>query len=182
MSYLKKIAFVIILVVAILITFYLTKYTNFNESNSCSDNKSKDDKPIINKKKENYRLPTNIIPLNYVIKIQPFMNPNQLYFKGSVLISVNCKESTNSIELHSKDLEIDREKILIKNEDDDFDSPKFNLTDFNYKDEVLKLKLKENLNKGDNYTIYIEFKGYLHNNLVGFYRSSYIDSNTNVTR
>ena len=176
MSKTTLVSFLIVLILSILITFFITKYTatllNCNEDR-------KDKKEFIQPPdyspttKKGYSLPTNVMPSSYDIKLQAFMDPNQLCFNGSVLILINCKATTNSIQLNANDLEIDDRQIAIEN---DLDKTKIETTNIELKDQVLTLNLNSSLNVNSNYTIFIPFKANLSIILNGFYRSSYIDS------
>ena len=175
MSKAKNFSFGIILVLAILITFFTTKYTTSKqESFKCG---KEDPHPFEAPKNVSfvYRLPTSIMPLNYDLKIQPFLNPNQLYFNGSVSILVSCKESTDFIQLNANELELNKQQITVSN----LNETQLKLTTIEFKNEVLTIYLDKELVKNQNYTIHIPFKGNLTTSLSGFYRSSYTDATTN---
>ena len=187
MSKIKNFAFILVLIIAILVTFYATKYSYESYSPNVTTNDTSKDKPerIFSPeidKKQISRLTTNVVPINYDLKVQPFMRTDQFYFNGTVSILANCKEeSTDKIQLNVNGLEIANEQILIqkynaKNETE------LKISKIELKDEVLTLQLDKKLVKNQNYTIFIPFKGYLNASLSGFYKSDYNDVITNGTR
>jgi hypothetical protein len=123
------------------------------------------------------RLPKNIIPYYY-----------QLYFKfhftnetepsdylGTVRILMKCNNKTNKLILNVKSLEIDESSIIIE----DLNDPNIkininNTTIINYK-EVLIIEFEENFEVNHNYTISIDFKGFLRDDDHGLFRLSYLD-------
>lgn len=175
MSKIKNFCFLVVVLVAVLVTFGVTRYTG----QSCEEKKKSiiQNAPII-KANVSYHLPTNLKPLNYILKLKPFMRPDQFYFEGSVKITVICNEPTDVIELNVNQLEIPNQQITVNRDDQ---SKKFNVSKVEIEGQILKIKLNENLNKNTNYTIFIPFKGNLTTSLVGFYRSSYFNFETNET-
>lgn len=177
MSKHKNLSFSAILLLSILITYCFTKYSNTDSGasfNQCPKDKNlnmSDDETAKNVTKV-YRLPTNVLPINYQIKIQPSMRSDELFFNGSVIILVNVLEVTNRIQLNANELEINSQQVSVSKVKN---NEKFNITSFEYENEVLTLQLDRNLIINESYTIYIAFKGYLTTSLSGFYRSSYIE-------
>jgi len=56
-----------------------------------------------------YRIPTDVIPLHYIIQILPVLIPGvpgipQYDIPGTTTIRVQCKSPTNSIDLHAFEL------------------------------------------------------------------------------
>ena len=184
MSKAKNVGFLVVLVIAVLITFGITRYaTNKHESSKCT--KEKDAHPEYSPKnvtKVN-RLPTTISPIHYKLNVQPFIRPDQFYFNGSVSILVHCKESTDTIQLNANELDINRKWIVVSqlNSSDESET-RLNVSSVELKNEVLTLRLDKKLNQNENYTIFIPFTGNLTTSLSGFYRSSYKDVQSNQTR
>ena len=104
-----------------------------------------------------------VIPVNYTLEFEPIFK--NFTFNGKETITVNCKESVNSITLHCAELKIRSchvkhngisEKAIIKT-----DAKKEELTI------IIKNKIKGNA------FVEIEFTGKLNDRLLGFYRSQY---------
>ena len=53
-----------------------------------------------------------------------------------------------------------------------------NSYEFHQKEEVLDIKLENELPSGSQATLVIEFIGFINDKMAGFYRSSYVDSAT----
>lgn len=186
MNKLKSFFYLIVLLISILITYQLARRSNDSidsiESNrnfSCS--KANDlpiEESIKNITQAYYRLPNHLVPINYKVLIRPFMNPDDLYFRGNVLITVRCLNSTNIIQLNSNELEFN-EQIRINEQTNNRTIKINNLTLDN---EVLTIHLDRFLEQNSNLTIFISFKGNLTTSLSGFYRSSYMEPQTGETR
>ena len=133
------------------------------------------------KPKVNYRLPTNLVPDLYEISIKPYFTVHTVpnYYDGSVLITFICKRQTSKIVLHMNRLDIHEKTIQLKSSDSELITSGFSL---NYVQETQFLIIdyqnfyfKEN----NNYSIRIDFKGYLSNDNAGFYKSFYLDDEGN---
>jgi len=176
MSKFKNFSYLVVLVVAVLVTFGITKYTNQTEK--CIKEKESIHQHSPKNATKVYRLPNTIQPNNYDIKLQTFMRPDQFYFNGTVLISVNCKQSTDTIQLNANELDMKFDQITVSQAN----GQALNLSSQpDFKNEVLTLKLDTNLNVNENYTIFIPFIGNLTTSLAGFYRSSYKNIQTGET-
>ena len=125
------------------------------------------------KKANDYRLPENVIPDNYNIKLKPLLSTetDPDYFEGTVTIKVQVLEVTTSIILHAKDLTIknvtvvkedDTEVSVIPSEDPTFEF--LSIINNDGKFEVAK------------YTITISYEGIHSDDMDGFYRSSYMEN------
>lgn len=165
---------------AIVATFFITKFATNQDCCSTKKDEFKEITDEIPETAEVYRLPTNVLPINYNIKLQPFILDTHFNYTGSIEILIECKESTNLIELNAAGLDIHLNEMKIH--EDDHTKTGFKVTKHVYKDEVLKLELDRKLNANKNYIIYMPFTGKITNSLVGFYRSSYFDSDKKETR
>ena len=174
MSKVKVFGFVVILVLAIIITFLITRYAGptcgTKESTPIPDT----DSP---KRTESHRLPTNVLPVNYELKLQPFIGPREFYFSGSVSILVTCKQATDVIQLNAVELDINNQQVTVRNKNE---SIKWSSVEM--KDEFLTIKLAKNLVRNEKYTVFIPFRGNLTKSLTGFYLSTYADAETKETR
>ena len=60
-----------------------------------------------------FRLPLDIIPSLYVLRMTPILEPGNFTTLGSVQITVNCLQNTGNITLNAADLSIDEESIQV---------------------------------------------------------------------
>lgn len=173
--------FIVVLVASILVTFFVTKHAHGPGVDKCPP-KHKDfllDAP--RNTTPVYRLPGNVTPLNYDIKLKVFLQPQDelFYFTGLVSILAQCNTPTKIIQLNANELKIDFSLISVENEQGD----SIKVASVDLTNEVLNIELERNLEAKKNYTIHIPaFKGNLTTSLSGFYRSSYNDPETGETR
>lgn len=110
-------------------------------------------------------LPTNVKPLAYDIALTP--DKDLSTFKGKVNILLNILESTNSIILHSKELDIKQVNLVIN---------KKNIKAFDVQidkeNEKILIKFGDKLDIGEA-NLFIDYDGVINNQMTGFYRSSY---------
>lgn len=119
------------------------------------------------------RLSTNVRPFNYEIHIKVDIVKRE--FTGVETIHVQVyDESTDLIELHVLDLEIESLRILHNDSDVEV---AIMPTEYFEETEKLLIKFSENLALGSSYRIHVEFKGKLKNDMKGLYISSYYDNN-----
>nr|CAD7423007.1 unnamed protein product [Timema monikensis] len=121
-------------------------------------------------KEQDYRLPRDIVPYYYVVKLTSDLDGDTFTYDGSVDITLNVSVDTSQIILHANDLEIintrlrkveDEECIVITATNLD------TLRDFYY------IQLEENLVAGEQYILSIVFQGHHREDMYGFYRSYY---------
>lgn len=122
----------------------------------------------------NYRLPTNLIPNSYDIKIQPYIGDSwkdkAFTFDGAISINFTCAEPTRKIIFHAIDLDLDTDTFTIESTDDNEIEKMFTedkITNF------IELNLKKECQKGSDYVLKMNYTGSIIKNLYGFYRSSY---------
>ncbi|XP_046399006.1 aminopeptidase N-like [Ischnura elegans] len=118
-----------------------------------------------------FRLPNSIIPISYDLKIIPVMQEGNYSFTGVVSIILSVLNSTKSITLHTKGLNVTEHSLY------DTKYPKLNISMVNatnYKDRDFHvLYLLKNLTVGGRYNLTMKFKGMLQEDLDGFYICSY---------
>lgn len=88
---------------------------------------------------------------------------------------VNVTENTSKITLHADQLDIDGDSIQVYREGDDYAQIEV-VELLNYtKSDFFNINLEEELKEGEQYNIFVRFKGVLNDLMEGFYRSSYQD-------
>lgn len=116
---------------------------------------------------EDYRLPNNTVPLDYDIKLIPYLDVGNFTFDGEVTISVTVIAQTTTIVLHAHELNIANVSVTSGN----VTYPIANET-YNSELHFYTLTFATTLASG-NYSIYAKYTGTLDDDMNGFYRSSY---------
>ncbi|RLU27565.1 hypothetical protein DMN91_001369 [Ooceraea biroi] len=125
-----------------------------------------------------YRLPTSVKPISYdLLLIQGSWD--NFEFEGSIVIEAEVITATDNITLHVGNLKIKSNKVFVKgetdvviNKDEEYD----NVT------QKYTFILNETLAKDTIVQISIEYESTLNENMIGFYRSSYVDENGQIKR
>lgn len=125
-------------------------------------------------------MPKDVLPEHYKLEIISHLGAeeNSFIFDGKVWITVTCFNPTQNITLHSKNLNIKKESIVLK-ETSNSKSIKISKIEFQKENDFLILVLDTNLTVNSKYEIFISFVGKLDDGLAGFYRSSYYDKKEN---
>ena len=63
---------------------------------------------------EDMRLPRNLLPTIYTIRLLPFIEQGNFTTQGNVIILVDCMEDTHNITLNSADIDIDKISISVR--------------------------------------------------------------------
>ncbi|XP_011865488.1 PREDICTED: uncharacterized protein LOC105560735 [Vollenhovia emeryi] len=134
-----------------------------------------DDVPpqFIQESVDNYRLPSDVIPIEYNIKLVPTFESEKdnFTFEGNSEITLEIKKLTHTITFHAKDLTFFENGILLKYGSEGKPlTPK--LTTDLQKDFVI-LTFDEELVTTKNAKLSLHYKGKLNEELRGFYKSSY---------
>lgn len=90
---------------------------------------------------------------------------------------VNVTENTPVITLHADQLDIDSDSVQVYRERDDYAQMEVLELTNDTKSDFLTINLREELQAGEQYNIFIKFKGALNDLMEGFYRSSYHEGN-----
>lgn len=131
----------------------------------------------------NYRLPTDLKPYFYDIKIKPYIGTEEIYgnrsftFDGWVNVSFTCLNQTKKIVLHIKDIEIKDILLYVRSY---YGMNEIGVEkSFKYDEELEFLTINMNTECAvyTNYTLHIAYIGQISDSLAGFYRSSYVDAN-----
>ena len=149
-----------------------------------------------------YRLPRSLKPTYYELTLKPFFNvtPKPSNSDGYVVIRFECLEDTSRLILHMNELKVDDSSLeLYEVASADFDHKRpnksslislaknfkwqhdqrrqFFIADFgSMNDKKKKTTTTTMFRKGKQYVVTIGFVGYLKDDNVGFYASSYTDS------
>ncbi|KAJ8921510.1 hypothetical protein NQ315_003128 [Exocentrus adspersus] len=121
----------------------------------------------------NVRLPRSVVPHSYKLRLIPFLQEGNFTFHGEVRILVNVTIPTNNITLHADDLFIHSVSVT------DVGGNTVSIRDVRgvKQKQFLVIDLDEEVAAGNQYYVYITFKGVLNDLLQGFYRSSYQENN-----
>ncbi|XP_064598635.1 puromycin-sensitive aminopeptidase-like isoform X2 [Liolophura sinensis] len=117
-------------------------------------------------KKPFQRLPTDVVPVNYDIRLEP--NLKTFVFKGSEKIDVQVNKPTSKIVINSADIEIQAASYQAAGASDKVDAK----VDFSVEDETVTFTFPADLQAGKG-TLSLDFTGELNDKLKGFYRSKY---------
>ncbi|KAF5927285.1 aminopeptidase N [Diceros bicornis minor] len=129
-----------------------------------------------------YRLPTTLVPESYRVKLRPYLTPNEqgLYvFQGTSTVRFTCKEATDVIIIHSKQLNytLTQGHMVVLRGVGDAQPPEIDRTELVELTQYLVVHLKGTLAEGSLYEMDSEFEGELADDLAGFYRSEYTEGN-----
>lgn len=111
-------------------------------------------------------LPTNVVPRHYDVTLEPDFE--KFTFEGKVVIDFDVQEDTQSISLHT--IEIDIHSAHVKSGDAVVTSS--SAITYDESTQVSKIDLKDAVGKGKT-QLHIEFTGQLNDSMAGFYRSTY---------
>ena len=113
--------------------------------------------------------------------MRPFIGPKEIYDNnsftthGKVIINFECKNPTSKIVFHAKELIIDASKFYIFSKTDSSINIEKSIK-YDEELEFVTVHFNRNCVKNAKYRLEIQFKGIINDQLVGFYRSSYLDS------
>lgn len=121
------------------------------------------------------RLPLDMYPSLYHLEIQPHIyngKYKKCHFDGFVKIEMMCRQSTNKIVLHSKELDITVNSIVIR-QMGSTEELIYPTLEYNTYYQLIILTSDVQLTAGETYTVEMSFQGKLTYDLVGPYLSSY---------
>ncbi|XP_034486438.1 aminopeptidase N [Drosophila innubila] len=129
----------------------------------------------------NYRLPNNTVPVSYNVELWTEVHTGKREFQGKVIIDLQVIEATSSITLHARQTENFKASIISK---DTVNSNSIPLTvTYESRREFLLLTPTSSTNNfaaNTNWTLTIEYTGFLRTDQGGFYLSSYTDDEGEV--
>ena len=130
---------------------------------------------------KNYRLPKDLKPSNYLIDIKPYFNSTTKpeYFEGKVTIDFECLKDTSVLVLHMNNLELNNSTLVITSTDSNYVSPKNFVYTYDTETHFFTATFpnSQSFKANNKYSFSVEFKGYLKDDNLGFYRTSYTDKN-----
>lgn len=103
---------------------------------------------------------------------------NTFEFEGTVHIRVTVRKATNVITFHHGQININKTTITSVTSLDD--QQEISSTTYNDTTEKYEIRLKDPLLEGRNFSINVYYTGKLRDDMIGFYRSSYFDSNGKI--
>jgi len=127
---------------------------------------------------ESFRLPKEVQPIHYDLFLYPDLNNGT--FSGNVTILLNVLDKRRTIALHQKNLSITSVSLKSHGLEENFDI-KISSTIDSLKNEMFVVTTENEFNPGL-YNLYLEFNGSLQNKIVGFYSSSYIETENKTQR
>ena len=128
---------------------------------------------------EGIRLPNSVIPESYVIHLTPFIIQDNYTIEGHVDIIMDVKSNSESISLHIKDITIYENMVELF---DETTKESIKVKGHGYDVERELYVVKASVTAGHRYKLSIGYLANLNNDLAGFYRSTYLDANTNTTK
>ncbi|XP_014472137.1 PREDICTED: aminopeptidase N-like [Dinoponera quadriceps] len=136
-----------------------------------------DDSGNSSQTKVNYRLPDNVVPVHYNIKLIPYIVKDNFTFDGETNNDIVIRRATRELRLHALELTIDEGVTSLVNSDGIVYIPEVH----NYENvtEMLILEFNDELTPG-RYILNLKFVGILNNNLTGFFRTGYYTEEDNV--
>lgn len=114
-----------------------------------------------------YRLPSGIVPKSYDLYLYPYLENGT--FTGEVTIALNVTEAKTTIVLHNNKLTIT--KVSIDNKEASF------VIDETYELLNIYAANQQTIEAGER-LLKINFEGDLTNRIVGFYKSTYVNENS----
>ena len=122
------------------------------------------------------RLPTHLLPEKYVVKLVPFIIPDNYTIKGYSEAYLNCEQEGTNITLHIAEMTIDEDSVVIEEVGG---GESFRVSQHKYdKDrEFYIAQLDRSMKPGKQYVIKMHFTAILRDGLKGFYRSTYKNEN-----
>lgn len=125
----------------------------------------------------NYRLPDNVTPVYYDLKLIPYIEEGNFTFDGESSINITIHRITQNLSLHVLELTIDEAATSLLDNDDIVYTPAM----YNYDNitQILVLHFDDELSPG-NYTLKMRYVGILNDDLQGFFRTSYVNEEGNI--
>jgi aminopeptidase 2 len=117
------------------------------------------------------RLPRTSIPLRYELSITSKVNTGRTQFDGVVKIVIKMMQNGDVITMNSKDLTVTSVKLTASGNNELENRVTFDVE----KDFIFIQSISRELLEDEQVTVEIAYTGELQLNMLGFYRSSYVD-------
>ncbi|XP_070557953.1 aminopeptidase N-like [Ptychodera flava] len=133
------------------------------------------------------RLPDTIIPINYWLKLQVYLDvadgARRFEYDGQVNITLRCRKATKTITLHHRMIDVDHNSVTVTKVSSGQTLTVVNISSEDQY-EFLTIQTDELLEENNEYLLKISFIGYLGDTILnGFYRSYYdVQTDTGVER
>ncbi|XP_025270275.1 puromycin-sensitive aminopeptidase-like protein, partial [Camponotus floridanus] len=125
----------------------------------------------------NYRLPDNVAPMHYNIKLIPYIEEGNFTFDGESAINITIRHVTQNLSLHTLELTIDDAATSLFDKDGIVHMP--TTYSYDFITHILVLYFDHELSPG-NYTLKMRYVGILNDDLHGFFRVSYVNEEGNL--
>ncbi|XP_074648583.1 aminopeptidase A-like [Tubulanus polymorphus] len=143
----------------------------------------------------NLRLNQKFVPIHYNLTLYPDIYDGAAHFYGNVCIDIEIGEETRHILVHALNLTISSTNVRLKattqtTAADGSDERKRRATEnglaiqrtFYYEpNQFWVIEMKHTIKKGSIVGVDLQFDGSLDNGIVGFYKSTYVNTKTNKT-
>uniref|UniRef100_A0A0K8WLP7 Aminopeptidase n=3 Tax=Bactrocera latifrons TaxID=174628 RepID=A0A0K8WLP7_BACLA len=129
-----------------------------------------------------YRLPTEILPWNYKLKLTPYLletdGNKRFTFDGEVTIQINSTINTKTLILHTKNLNYTTRELW--SEDEPNTITNLGAGTYNSVTDKIQYDLTTELVANKTYFLHFVYNGTMDDDMQGFYRSSYVDAANNT--
>lgn len=121
----------------------------------------------------NYLLPGEVVPTSYNLKLIPHFGEDDFTFDGEVDIYLKVIKDTKIVTMHSKELNITEDAILYNI---DYNTTRKGKVSHDQSVDFLKIDFGYSLWTNTSFKLSLKFRGVLNDDLKGFYRSHYTNS------
>lgn len=160
----------LLVLTALVVVGVTTRYLSPEASGALQHAPQEPSAPVV--RVTDLRLPRSVQPLHYEVELAPRLF-GDFAFTGVVTVTMHCLSATDAVVMHSKDLNVSdvsveetASNVLVPCGAPVHDAVR----------QFLRLPLHKTLSAGSNYTLRMRFRGWLNDDLAGFYRSSYTDA------
>nr|AMO02522.1 aminopeptidase N1 [Tityus serrulatus] len=124
--------------------------------------------------KNDFRLPSNLSPEHYFLEIQPYLDPKDLTFQGSVTITFVCLNATDKLILHASGINIHENSLKVVSSDGTCTMDVVQMV-YDHENELVIFTLCQNFEVGRRYDIRMKFDRKFEN-FYGFFAVKYEDN------
>uniref|UniRef100_V5ICM7 Putative puromycin-sensitive aminopeptidase n=1 Tax=Ixodes ricinus TaxID=34613 RepID=V5ICM7_IXORI len=160
----------LLVLAALVVVGVATRYLSPESSGALQHAPQEPTPPVV--RVTDLRLPRSVQPLHYEVELAPRLF-GDFAFTGVVAVTMHCLSATDAVVMHSKDLNVSDVSV---EETDSNDLVPCGAPVHDAVRQFLRLPLHKTLSAGSNYTLRMRFRGWLNDDLAGFYRSSYTDA------